>query len=165
MERQSEVTIQTRIGRQRISMDKVVHFPRGLAGFEGRHDFILLQLNDNSPFLVLQSLEDPALGLLVADPFSFLSDYQITVGDTEQRILRLEDVRQVAVLVTVSIPPGKPEMTALNLTGPILVNHTERLGLQVPQTDPDFVPRVYLHQEDGVLRPVGGATTTSEAAT
>lgn len=126
-------------------MDKVIYFPRGIMGFEDKHEFTLLQLKDGSPFLVLQSMDDPRLGLLVADPYSFLEDYPIKVGEAEQKLLRLQNIRQVAVLVTVSIPNGEPEKTALNLSGPILVNHQAKLGLQVPQVDSKFPSQVYLH--------------------
>ncbi|UZP67012.1 flagellar assembly protein FliW [Desulfovibrio mangrovi] len=145
MARQNEKIVQTRLGKQVVSMDKIIYFPRGLMGFEDKHEFTLLQLKEGSPFLVLQSLDDPRLGLLVADPYSFLEDYPIRVSEAEQKLLRLENIRQVAVLVTVSIPKGEPEKTALNLTGPILINHKARLGLQVPQVDGKFPNQVYLH--------------------
>lgn len=145
MARKNEKIVQTRLGRQVVSMDKVIYFPRGLMGFEDKHDFTLLQLKEGSPFLVLQSMDDPRLGLLVADPYSFLEDYPIRVSEAEQKLLRLQNIRQVAVLVTVSIPKGEPEKTALNLSGPILVNHQARLGLQIPQTDGKFPSQVYLH--------------------
>lgn len=146
MARQQEKVIQTRLGKRTIDMDKVLYFPRGLVGFEGHHEFILLQMRDESPFLVLQSLDNHRVGLLVADPYSFLTDFEIKVGEPEQKLLRLKNIRQVAVLVTVSIPPNEPEKTALNLTGPILVNHDAKLGLQVPQPDTRYPSKLYLHE-------------------
>jgi flagellar assembly factor FliW len=154
MARQQEIEINTRLGRRRISMDKVIYFPRGLAGFENEHEFTLLVIRPEAPLLVLQSMQDPTLGLLVADPYSFLPNYSVTVGDAEQKLLRLRSVRQVAVLVTVSIPPGQPELTALNLTGPILVNHKMRIGLQAPQTEGNGPAKYYLHPgPDGGAKP------------
>jgi len=144
MARKQEVEINTRLGRRRISLDKVVYFPRGLAGFEDEHEFTLLQIRPDAPLLVLQSMRDPTLGLLVADPYTFLPSYSVTVGDAEQKLLRLKNVRQVAVLVTVSIPPGQPELTSLNLTGPVLINHKMRIGLQVPQTENTGPSKIYL---------------------
>jgi flagellar assembly factor FliW len=94
----------------------------------------------------------------VADPYSFLPNYSVTVGDAEQKLLRLKNVRQVAVLVTVSIPPGRPELPALNLTGPVLVNHKMRIGLQVPQTENNGPAKFYLHPG-----PDGNPRTTEEA--
>lgn len=126
--------IDTRLGPRTIETDKILYFPRGLAGFEGLHEFTLLQIKPDAPMLILQSLDQPHIGLLVADPYTFLPDYRIDVSDAEQKLLRLKVVRDVAVLVTVSIPQGKPEDMTLNLTGPILINHKERLGLQVPQS-------------------------------
>ncbi len=145
MERKQEIEIDTRLGRRRIDTDKVIYFPRGLAGFEGMHEFTLLQIRPEAPMLILQSLDDPSLGLLVADPYSFLSDYKIWVGDAEQKLLRLKSVEQVAVLVTVTIPQGKPADAMLNLTGPILVNHEAKLGLQVPQANSQMPAQVKLH--------------------
>lgn len=145
MARQDKRVVQTRLGKQDIAADKVIYFPRGLMGFEEQKEFTLLQIRDDSPFLVLQSMTDPRLGLLVADPYMFLDDFPIRVGEAEQKLLKLQNIRQVAVLVTVTIPPGHPERTAMNLSGPILVNHESRIGLQVPQVDGKFPSQVYLH--------------------
>jgi len=128
-------TVQTRLGNLAVDMDRVIRFPRGIIGFEDCKEFTLLQLRQDSPFLILQSLTRPELGLMVADPFCFITDYNVKLGTAEQKILKLDNIRQLAVLVTVSIPKGRPEETALNLMGPILVNHEARIGLQVPQVD------------------------------
>jgi flagellar assembly factor FliW len=144
MERQTELReTETRLGRQFIDMDKVIAFPRGLMGFEKQRAFALLKIRENSPFLVLQSLRNTGIGLLVSDPYAFLPEYRIRIGDAEQRLLQVESAGQLAVLVTVSIPHGRPEQTAINLTGPILINHEARIGLQVPQPDVN-PPRILL---------------------
>ncbi len=127
--------VQTRLGLQEIDAEKILFFPRGLIGFEDLRKFTLLQLREGAPFLILQSLERPDLGLLVGDPYTFLPDYHIKVGDAEQALLQVTSASQLVVLVTVSIPHGRPESTTLNLTGPVLINHEARIGLQVPQAD------------------------------
>lgn len=145
MAKSQEIEINTRLGRRCINMDKVIYFPRGLAGFEGMHEFTLLQIRPDAPMLVLQSMDNPQVGLLVADPFSFISDYRLKISDAEQKLLRLKNIRQVAVLVTVSIPAGKPNETKLNLTGPILINHSARIGLQVPQAEEEGPSQVCIN--------------------
>lgn len=142
----NERIIETRLGRQVIALDKVIHFPRGLMGFEDQHEFTLLQIKPGASFLVLQSMSDPRLGLLVADPYCFLEDYQIRLNEAEQKILNIDSREQVAILVTVSIPPGQPEKTALNLSGPILINHEAKLGMQVPQVEGLYPPKVFIHE-------------------
>lgn len=133
MENRKEIN--TRLGQQSVDLDKVIRFPRGIIGFENRKEFTLLQIRPEAPFLVLQSMDDPGLGLLVADPYGFVPDYTLKLGDAEQKILQVEKREDLAILVTVAIPPGRPEETVISLAGPILVNHAARIGIQVPQTD------------------------------
>jgi Uncharacterized protein conserved in bacteria len=146
MENRREVN--TRLGRQIVDMDKVIHFPRGIIGFEDRKEFTLLQIRPEAPFLVLQSMDDPGLGLLVADPYGFMPDYTLKIGDAEQKLLQVEKREDLAVLVTVAIPPGKPEETVISLTGPILINHAAKVGVQVPQTDIKGPTKICLNTAD-----------------
>lgn len=138
MAKKQERLIQSRMGALTISPDRVILFPRGLIGFEQEREFTLVQLREGSPFLILQSMNDPRLGLMVADPYAFIHDYDVVVGEAERKILQIENIRQVLVLVTVTIPPGKPQNTTLNLTGPVVVNMQVRIGLQVPQVDAKY---------------------------
>ncbi len=159
MARKNEVEIQTRLGLRTVDTDKIIYFPRGLAGFEGLHEFILLQIRPEAPFLVLQSMDRPEVGLLVADPYTFMQSYRIKVCDAEQSLLRIKNAEEVAVLVTVSIPEGKPEETSLNLVGPILVNHEKRVGLQIPQADSNLVAQYLIHQGDAIPQDAGEKKT------
>ncbi|MES9994951.1 flagellar assembly protein FliW [Desulfovibrio aminophilus] len=131
-------TIKTRLGPRDIAEDSILYFPRGLIGIEDKREFVLLQVGEKSPFLLLQCLSDPELGLLVADPYPFLSDYKVKLDNAEKRLLRIENIRQIAVIVTVTIPQGRPAETTLNLSGPIIINTEARLGLQVPQVDSKY---------------------------
>ncbi len=146
MARQEPRVIETRIGKRAVASDKFISFPQGLIGFENNREFVLLQLSDGSPFLILQSSTNVAVGLVVADPFTFIPDFEVKLGEAEKNVLQLDDIHQVAVLVTVSIPHGEPEKTALNLSGPILINHRERIGLQVPQVDSKYSGPFFLNQ-------------------
>jgi len=139
MAKKQERVIQSRIGKLTIPAERILHFPRGIIGFENEREFTLVKIKEDSPFLILQSMNDPRLGLMVVDPYNFIQDYDVVVGDAERKLLRIENIRQVMVLVTVTIPPGKPEDTTLNLTGPVVVNMQSRIGLQVPQTDAKYL--------------------------
>lgn len=144
--------IESRLGPREIRLDKVIRFPRGIIGFEHLRDFTLLQIAEGAALLVLQSMEDPTLGLLVADPYSFVSDFSLRVSDAEQLLLKARSAEDLAVLVTASIPPGKPEETALNLLGPILINHRARVGLQVPQTEHAGPSKFYIRETESARK-------------
>jgi len=136
--RPKKITIQTKLGEREVARDSVLYFPHGLIGLDDKREFVLIPVRDNSPFLLLQCVTDPGLGLLVADPFPFLPDYNVKLEQAEKKILRVENIRQIAVLVTVTIPKNQPQQTTLNLSGPIILNTKARLGLQAPQVDAKF---------------------------
>ncbi|MBR4741993.1 MAG: flagellar assembly protein FliW, partial [Desulfovibrio sp.] len=129
------IEIDTRLGKRCIDTSKIIVFPRGLIGFEEEHRFVLLQIKPNAPLLVLQSVKNPQLGLLVTDPKYFLDDYNPTLNEGERHLLQIMDDKDMAILVTVSIPQGEPSKAMLNLTGPIIVNYHSCVGLQVPQNE------------------------------
>ncbi len=134
MENQEEIRIQSRFGEQVVEKSKIITFPRGLIGFEALHEFALLS-NVESAMLILQSMDHPSVGLLVAELYSFLPNHKVKIGDVEQKTLELEEASETTVLVTLSIPHGAPERTSLNLTGPIVINTNKKIGLQIPQSD------------------------------
>jgi flagellar assembly factor FliW len=133
--RSKKLVIRTKLGEREIARDSILYFPHGLIGLDDKREFVLIQVRENSPFLLLQCVTDPSLGLLVADPYPFLPDYNVKLEGPEKKILRVESLRQIAVLVTVTIPKNRPEETTLNLSGPIILNTKARLGLQAPQVD------------------------------
>ena len=137
-------TINSRIGQLVISSDKTIRFPRGIVGFESLREFALVEFKPGTPFHFLQSLEMPSMGMMLADPFSFLPNYEIRLAAAEERILRVRNIRDLVILVSVTVPKGDPQGSTLNLTGPICVNVQERLGLQAPQVDLPFPSRVLL---------------------
>lgn len=133
MASEKTIEIDTRLGRRAIDPDTIITFPRGLAGFENEHEFTLLPLRPDAPLLILQSMTRPEVGLLVADPYSFLDSYPVMLGDAEQQLLKVDKSEDTAILVTVTIPEGHPEDAMLNLTGPIIINYHTRIGIQIPQ--------------------------------
>ena len=136
--------IHSRVGPLQVEQDRLVYFPKGLVGFEMQREFALVRVREDSAFFLLQSCTDPALGLMVADPYVYVPDYRIKVGTPEQELLRLKNIREAVVLVTVTIPAGKPEDAVLNLVGPLVINTRLRRGIQVPQNQMRHPPRVHL---------------------
>lgn len=138
------ISINSRIGKLEVDRDRMIRFPRGLIGFEALREFVLVEFKPGTPFHFLQSVEVPGMGMMLADPFPFLPDYEIRLGTAEEKLLKVRSIRDLVILVSVTVPKGDPEGTTLNLTGPVCVNVRERLGLQAPQADLPFPPRVLL---------------------
>ncbi|WP_035244796.1 flagellar assembly protein FliW [Desulfonatronovibrio hydrogenovorans] len=152
MDKKEQRKINSRLGQILVDEQKSIHFPRGLIGMERAKDFVLLQIKPDSPFYLLQNLENSRLGLLVADPFAFISDYQVHLGRTEERILQNPKASDLAIMVTMTIPQGCPEKATLNMTGPIVINISRRMGMQIAQSDPEMKTKIVLselHQING----------------
>lgn len=148
MERK-KLTIKSRIGEVNIDLDKIIKFPRGLIGFEKYQKFILLQIKEHSPFWLLQSIDNSRLGLIVTDPFIFYPEYSFVLNSVEEKILKVKGRGDIAVLVTVNIPPGLPEETTLNLSGPIVLNKNLRIGVQLAILDTQVPKHLKLKEVNG----------------
>ena len=56
------ISINSRIGKLEVDRDRMIHFPRGLIGFEALREFVLVEFKPGTPFHFLQSVEVPGMG-------------------------------------------------------------------------------------------------------
>lgn len=126
---------ETRFGTIEYTNDDIVFFDEGLIGFSKLRQFVLLCLKPGSPFRWMQSVEEPKLAFLVADPAVFVSDYTPSVDDGIARELGLDEKTPRLLFTTVSIPPGCPNDMTLNLAAPILINAATQHAKQVVLDD------------------------------
>ena len=120
----------TRFGQLELPDDSLLAFSHGLPGFPGEKGFVLLPYGEGSPFAFLQSVGDPDLTFLLADPFAFFADYQFELGDAVAAELGLSDANPPQVWCVVSVPEKTEEMTA-NLIAPVILNIRDRKGRQI----------------------------------
>jgi flagellar assembly factor FliW len=113
----------SRFGCVEIDPTSVVEFPEGLIGLGGSR-YALLATQVDSPFLWLQSLEDPALALPVANPHRFFAGFAVEVAEDDAERLGLDDATAVDVYVTIRAAEKLEDFTA-NLKAPILVRDGE----------------------------------------
>ena len=124
----------TRFGEFDVPEDLVVQFPEGLPGFEDQKKFAFLPYTvdeDNSPFAYMQSVQDPDLTLLLADPFLFFKHYSLNLNDEDAAQLGLSDSEETAGVYGVVAVPEKIDQMTVNLVAPIVVNWKEQKGMQI----------------------------------
>ncbi len=109
----------TRFGALELEDDAVLTFPRGLIGLGGTR-FALVAPGADDVIVWLHSLDDPALAVPVADPWTFFPDYEVVLGDEEAARIGVSSPQEARVLVTVRVGPTAAECFA-NLKAPILV--------------------------------------------
>lgn len=123
--------IKTKLGQEvELTNKNFIHFADGLIGFESFHDFALVPQGDESPFLLLQAVDEPQLAFLTIDPRCFAPAYLPELSDEDLQSLDLKDFSHAVVLSIVVIPEDPAKMTA-NLQAPVVINVETRHGRQL----------------------------------
>ncbi|WP_445613097.1 flagellar assembly protein FliW [Geobacillus sp. YF-1] len=116
-----------------IAEQDIVRFPHGLPGFANEKRFVPLPLAD-TPFVILQSVDTPALGFVLIEPFSYFPSYEFELDEATVEQLEIESERDVAVYVILTVADPFHETTA-NLQAPVVINVRQRTGKQVILTN------------------------------
>ena len=111
----------TRFGRLEVPTEAVIEFPSGLIGLPGSR-YALLARSEDSAFIWLHSLDDPALAIPVTNPWRFFADFEVELSDEEAERIGITDADQTSVYVTVRAAESLEDFTA-NLRAPILIAH------------------------------------------
>ncbi len=128
----------TRFGQIEVPPENVVTMPHGMIGFPNYHRYLPIQHREGSPFFWLQCLDEPSLAFVVVSPIHFDPQYQLALGQTETKLLQVEDPKQLQVWVVVTIPHGQPDKMTANLKAPVVINLANRLGMQVILDNPAY---------------------------
>jgi flagellar assembly factor FliW len=143
--------IKTRLGGEvEITDRNLVRIAEGLLGFPDFEEFALIPHGEESPFLWLQSVDEPELAFITIDPRIFQPDYLPDVAPDDLTAIGLSDIASAALLAIVVIPENPERMTA-NLQGPVLINPATHLGRQVISRSTKHRVRHY------ILSPTGDA--------
>ena len=108
----------------------VFEFPWGLPGFPALHRWIALNLESQSTFVWLQSLDDPTVALPTIDPWMVFDHYDPKLPAYALAALDIREAGDFAILCVVVATADADEMT-MNLMAPIVVNLKARRGRQI----------------------------------
>ncbi|MGF7400341.1 flagellar assembly protein FliW [Thermoanaerobacterium thermosaccharolyticum] len=110
--------------------EDVLYFDDGIPGFEGLKSFILLSVDEYTPFKWLQSLDDTNIAFVIIDPKAIVKDYKVELDEETVKLLDIKDLNHILVFAIVVIPDEIEKMTA-NLKAPIIVNAENNKGMQI----------------------------------
>lgn len=134
-------TIQTKYdGEITIDRLQLIKFPAGLPGFVEETSFVLLNIQGNSVFQVLQSATNPKLAFIVTDPYHFYENYVFELDDNIIEALQINTEKDVIVLSIVTLQEPFSKST-LNLKAPVIIHSEERLGKQHIIHDDEFTSK------------------------
>lgn len=124
----------TQFGTQEIDPDSILHFPKGMPGFEKCTRYKLFHEEQDQPVVHwLQSLDDPDVAFALVDPATFGINYEFVLSDEEISLLQMGKVDELAILLIAYRPQENPTSKAninANINGPVILNIRSRRGMQ-----------------------------------
>ncbi len=120
----------TYFGEVDYDEEELIHFPRGLYGFEDETDFLLIDFGEDSGLLSLQSVRTPQLSFVLMHPFSLAPEYTPVLQPEELKALEAERSEDLYYYVLCAVKEPVPEST-VNMQCPVAINPDTRQAMQV----------------------------------
>lgn len=140
------------LGEIEFQKEDIIHFPKGIPGFEEEKEFVVILTGDiEFPFTYLQSVKSNDLAFIVTDPFLFLENYDFELSDDDAEFLGVkseEQIDDITVYTIVTIPEDV-DQTTVNISAPIIINLKEKLGKQVLLKEYDDMKYPLFKQKSG----------------
>ena len=118
------------MGEVVIDSKNIIKFEHGIPGFEDEKEFILLPIEENSVFQVLQSVQTEGLAFIITSPYAVTYNYNFELNEGTLKALDIKSENEVAVFGIVSLKETLANST-LNLKAPIVLNTTNKKAKQV----------------------------------
>ena len=110
-------------------LDEVIKFEKSIPGFEDIYNFIIKDTEEESPFKILQSIDDINIGFVLISPFDVEKEYEIKLTDELIDRLNIKDSTDVVLYSLVTLN-SKVENITVNLKDPIVINIKDKKGEQ-----------------------------------
>ena len=134
------------MGEVEIDSSNILKFEHGVPGFEGEKEFVLLPIEGNEAFHVLQSTQTEKLAFIVTNPYEVTVDYSFDLEEATVHALQIQNEKEVAVFAIVSLKETIAQST-INLKAPIILNTTNKKAKQVILNNYDYSIRHLISSE------------------
>ena len=142
----------TRFGEIEVPEECIMHFAEGLPGFPGETHFAVFPYEEESAFSIMQSITDPDLTFLLADPYRFYNDYEFTLDDQVAKEWGFTADNPPLVYTVATMRDTLEQMT-VNLLAPIIINWPKRTGAQIIIENKYFSVQQLLFPEGIKIKP------------
>lgn len=126
-------------------------FESGIPGFQDEQEFIILPLEGNEYFNIMQSVKTEQLAFVITDPFIFFKDYDFTLEDGDIYHLKLEKKEDVKVFVILTVKEPL-QLTTANLQGPVIFNQKNKMAKQVILKDTSYTTKHLIFQKKEAVK-------------
>lgn len=137
-------------GQVEIEDEKIIHFEKGIFGFEEYKDYTILYDNegDGQPFFSwLQCVTEKALAFPIVNPFRVREDYNPVVEDALLEPIGACEPEDLLVFLLATVPEDIKK-TSVNMKAPLIINSVNRQGIQLIVENEDYEIKHMLVQSE-----------------
>lgn len=132
------MTIQTKFhGNLNIDTIDQWTFPKGLPGLEDEKQFVLLPVEGNDSFQVMQSVTSANVALIVSNPFTILNDYSFEIDEPTLELLEIKSQEDLMILSVMTLKQ-RFESSTINLQAPLVFNIKNHKAKQMILNDANY---------------------------
>ncbi len=146
----------TRFGEVSVPDDDVFTLKWGLPGFGFLREFVVLALEDQKPYVWLQSLERSEIALPLIDPWALFSDYDPQLPSVTSAVMEIERPDDFCLMCVCVVGPDAQELT-VNLLAPIVFNLRLRIARQVMLEDSEYAIRTPIPRAEDPVKEANSA--------
>jgi len=140
----------TILGEVEVLESEILTFENGMPGFENENFFVLLSIEGNEVYQILQSTNSKEVGFVTANPYLFISDYTFDLDESTVEALNVESEEDIIVLTIVTVKEPFNAST-VNLKAPVIINTKSQTAKQCILENADYPIRYSIEanmQED-----------------
>jgi flagellar assembly factor FliW len=104
--------------------------PEGIPGFERTRRWTLEREHPDAVFSLLRSVDQPGVGILVAEPWNLAPGYSPDLPDDELARIEIEGPEELELYVVATLSPDRQQVY-LNLAAPLAIHSELRIGRQI----------------------------------
>lgn len=112
-------------GKIEYEENEIITFEKGIPGFQNLKKFVIKEVSNESPFNIMQSVEDKDIGFILISPFLVNDKYEIKLKDETIRFLEIQDSKDVLLYTIVNLKEKIEDITT-NLKAPLVINLKNR---------------------------------------
>ncbi|NOQ15732.1 MAG: flagellar biosynthesis protein FliW [Methyloprofundus sp.] len=120
------------LGAQSVDPDTVITFPHGLPGFENDTRFKFFHQEGSDIVYWLQSLDNEEVLFSVAHPAQFNINYNFTLTDAEEALLKLDNVDDLIIMMLLHKSDDESAQPTIkgSIQAPLVINGKTRIAIQ-----------------------------------
>lgn len=120
-------------------------FPQGVPGLEDEKEWIILPIDGEDVFQVLQSTKTQEVAFIVMNPYMLSPTYDLVLDEATVELLEIERQEDVLVLAVVTL--REPFSTSTwNAQAPLILNAKTKKGRQMITNNKNYLVQTPLSQ-------------------